>query len=233
MDIPLPVSLLLLVALSLASELDFTVEVPAGKFQCYFQAADTARHRTMEVDYQVIDGGDLNVNFMLLLGANIIVQDKMKTDGSHRINIDQTGDYQVCFDNTFSYQTRKVVFFEIFLFDANGNIDEPSVAGLAKPDDQLQEKMRQVGMTITDFHTGANRVKASLNKIEYYQALMRAQEARDRAIMNANFDRVTFWSLVHTLAMLSVGAVQVYMIRCLFEDNSKIGRLLRKGTRAD
>ena len=63
----------------------------------------------------------------------------------------------------------QVVFFEIFLFDANGNIDEPSVAGLAKPDDQLQEKMRQVGMTITDFHTGANRVKASLNKIEYYQ----------------------------------------------------------------
>lgn len=54
MDTLLPVSLLLLLAaLSLASELDFTVEVPAGKFQCYFQAADTAKHRTMEVDYQV------------------------------------------------------------------------------------------------------------------------------------------------------------------------------------
>ena len=33
---------------------------------------------------QVIDGGDLNVNFLLLLGGNVLVQDQMKTDSSHR-----------------------------------------------------------------------------------------------------------------------------------------------------
>ncbi|PIO52460.1 hypothetical protein TELCIR_19173 [Teladorsagia circumcincta] len=47
--------------------------------------------------------------------------------------------------------------------------------------------------------------------------------------MNANLDRVTFWSCTHTLVMMGVGALQVFLIRSLFEDNSKVGRLLRRG----
>lgn len=36
----------------------------------------------------------------------------------------RAGDYQLCFDNSFSYQHRKIVFFEIFLYDKDGNLDE-------------------------------------------------------------------------------------------------------------
>uniref|UniRef100_A0A8R1IWT2 GOLD domain-containing protein n=1 Tax=Caenorhabditis japonica TaxID=281687 RepID=A0A8R1IWT2_CAEJA len=104
----------LLIAALLASttliqcgEYDFTVEVPPGKFQCFFQPVDLAKHKTLEVDYQVIDGGDLNINFMILHGANILKQDQLKVDGSHRIELNQPGDYQVCFDNSFSYQFEK------------------------------------------------------------------------------------------------------------------------------
>uniref|UniRef100_A0A8R1IBZ1 GOLD domain-containing protein n=1 Tax=Caenorhabditis japonica TaxID=281687 RepID=A0A8R1IBZ1_CAEJA len=77
--------------------------------------------------------------------------------------------------------------------------------------------------------TSSQRNKNNLNKVEYHQALLRAHEARDRAVMGANFDRVTFWSVTHTLVMIGVAGVQVFMIRSLFEDNSKIGKVLRKG----
>lgn len=39
----------------------------------------------------------------------------------------QHGDYQICFDNSFSYQTRKVLFFELFLLDENGSFDETNM----------------------------------------------------------------------------------------------------------
>jgi len=220
-----------LCALSLVvegSEFDFTVEVAAGKFQCYLQAVENEKFKTMEIDYQVIDGGDLNVNFMVLLGGDIIAQDKMKTDGSHRLEIKTLGDYQICFDNTFSYQARKVVFFEIFLYDANGNLDDLDVAKMANQDLTLNAQMEAFGVTIGEFHSTSNRIKGSLNKIEYYQALMRAWEARDRAIMTANLDRVTFWSLLNGAVLLGVGLIQVFMIRSLFEDKSKVGRMLRR-----
>lgn len=83
----------------------------------------------------------------------------------------------------------------------------------------------------------------------HLQAILRAHEIRDRSVMTANLERVTFWSCTHTLVMLCVAGLQVrpyryfwsaerssdvfsfqvFLIRSLFEDNSKVGRLLRKG----
>ena len=45
--------------------------------------------------------------------------------------------------------------------------------------------------------------------------------------MEHNFERVNFWSIFNIVIMLCVGFIQVYMIRSLFEDKSKIGRALR------
>ncbi|KAK6747962.1 hypothetical protein RB195_000895 [Necator americanus] len=224
-----PALLLFLVALAAAAEMDFTVEIPPGKFQCYYQPVDVTKHKTIEVDYQVVDGGDLNINFMLLMGANVLLQENMKTDGSHRLDLQSSGDYQVCFDNSFSFQSRKVVFFEIFLMNEKGETDDHDFAGIALKDGDLEKKMEEFGVTIAGFHSSANRIKSQLNKIEYHQALLRAHEARDRAVMVANLNRVTFWSCTHTLLLIGVGALQVFMIRSLFEDDSKLGRLLRKG----
>lgn len=53
------------------------------------------------------------------------------------------------------------------------------------------------------------KIKNQLNKIEYYQALFRTYEAKDRAIMNANNDRVFFWSIINSLVLIFVGALQV------------------------
>lgn len=74
----------LIIPIIFASEYDLTVEVPAGKFQCFYQPVTDAKHKTMEIDYQVIDGADLNVNFMVLFGAEVLVQEVMKTDGTHK-----------------------------------------------------------------------------------------------------------------------------------------------------
>ncbi|XGW30888.1 hypothetical protein V3C99_009673 [Haemonchus contortus] len=226
-----------LLALLLASsatgvEHDFTVEVPPGKFQCYFQPVDTTKHKFLEVDYQVVDGGDLNINFMIILGADVLIQDSMKVDGSHRLDLQRSGDYQFCFDNSFSFQARKVVFFEVFLLNDLGQLDEMDYIKAARKDEDLERRMADLGVTIEGFRTSANHIKSLLNKIEYHQALLRAHEARDRAVMGANLDRVTFWSCTHTLVMMGVGALQVFLIRSLFEDNSKVGRLLRKGKSA-
>ncbi|KAK6040549.1 hypothetical protein COOONC_21946 [Cooperia oncophora] len=75
---------LLLASFAAAFEQDFTVEVPPGKFQCFFQPVDVTKNKFLEIDYQVVDGGDLNINFMILLGANVLIQDNMKVDGAHR-----------------------------------------------------------------------------------------------------------------------------------------------------
>jgi len=176
----------------------------------------------------VIDGGDLNINFMLIFGADILVQDQMKTDANHKIDLKGMGDYQFCFDNTFSYQARKVVYFEVYLTDAEGNIEDVDISQYAKNDAEFAKRSQDIGITLTDFHASANRMKTSLNKIEYYQSTLRGYEHRDSVIMQANLNRVSVWSIATTAAMIFVACLQVYTIRALFEENSKLGRALRR-----
>lgn len=66
-----------------------------------------------------------------------------------------------------------------------------------------------------------NNVKSRLGKSMQIQTLLRAFEARDRNIQESNFDRVNFWSIVNLAVMMLVSAVQVYLVRSLFEDKRK------------
>jgi len=227
-----PIVFLLIVwsfaTLSSASEYDYTIAVEAGRMSCYFQTVVDLKYHAMEIDYQVIDGGDLNINFLLLYGGNVLVQDQMKTDNSHRVSVkDQKGDYQLCFDNSFSYSDRKVVFFEIFLYDENNQLENIDYNAMAFKGKAEMGAMTEMAANVA---SATQRIKTSLNKAEHYQALLRAWEARDRAIMDANHTRVNFWSIVNTIVLISVGMVQVYLIRSLFEDNTRVGRLLKART---
>uniref|UniRef100_A0AAF5PJ59 GOLD domain-containing protein n=1 Tax=Wuchereria bancrofti TaxID=6293 RepID=A0AAF5PJ59_WUCBA len=207
------------------AEYAYTIEVDAGKHNCFFQTVNNTHHKFMEIDYQVVDGGDLNINFMMLFGTKILLQEMMKVEGSHKFSMEESGDYQLCFDNSFSYQTRKVLFFELFLLDENGSFDETNTVEEFGP---VRHEYSGLGFEMQKFQKASNNIKNLLNKIEYHQSLLRAYEARDRAIMNANFDRVTLWSVVNSIILVIVGLLQVYMIRSLFEDNSKLGQLLRR-----
>lgn len=67
-----------------------------------------------------------------------------------------------------------------------------------------------------------NNVKSRLGKSVQIQTLLRAFEARDRNLQESNFDRVNFWSIVNLVVMMLVSAIQVYLVRSLFEDKRNI-----------
>lgn len=67
-----------------------------------------------------------------------------------------------------------------------------------------------------------NSVKARLGKSVQIQTVLKAFEARDRNLQESNFDRVNLWSVVNLFVMMVVSAVQVYVVRSLFEDKRKI-----------
>lgn len=48
----------------------------------------------------------------------------------HRIAV-EVGDYELCFDNSFSYQASKTVYFDVFLEDKDGSVDDLQYRDLA------------------------------------------------------------------------------------------------------
>lgn len=67
-----------------------------------------------------------------------------------------------------------------------------------------------------------NNVKSRLGKSVQIQTVLRAFEARDRNLQESNFDRVNFWSMINLILMMVISAIQVYLVRSLFEDKRKI-----------
>lgn len=167
--------------------LQFIVE--PGKIECLYQPITDPKHVALELDYQVTDGADLDINFLVKNPRNVqIAYDFKKREGSHRIDVSDPangfGDYAFCFDNSFSMQAKKHVFFEIFLLDKDGNF----------LNNYESFKQQELFTSVVGFERITTKVKSNMNEVEKLQTQLRALESRDRSIMEANFTRVNFWT---------------------------------------
>ncbi|XP_012516610.1 PREDICTED: transmembrane emp24 domain-containing protein 5 isoform X2 [Propithecus coquereli] len=228
---------------------DFTFTLPAGQKECFYQPMPLKA--SLEIEYQVLDGAGLDIDFHLASPeGKTLVFEQRKSDGVHtqggseKLNKPagrqdgpkllpstirclehpwhialfvetEVGDYMFCFDNTFSTISEKVIFFELIL----DNMGEQA---------QEQEDWKKyitgtdmLDMKLEDILESINSIKSRLSKSGHIQTLLRAFEARDRNIQESNFDRVNFWSMVNLVVMVVVSAIQVYMLKSLFEDKRK------------
>jgi|ERR1712130_18985 len=205
------------------TESDYTIIVGGGKRDCYYESFK--KDQKFEIEYQVVDGGDLDITFEVFDPKNKrIVSDVRQEDGLHNIDTEAGGDFQFCFDNRFSRMTEKTVFWEIFLDDDDYDYDDDYEDedykefkdNLAK-DDYEEDTLK--GLT-----NSLNKIKGNHGKTLQFQAMLRAFEAKDRNVIEHNYERVNFWSMVHLVAMVATAVFQVFFLRSLFAQNTAHGQ---------
>ncbi|TSK58139.1 Transmembrane emp24 domain-containing protein 5 [Bagarius yarrelli] len=199
-------------AFSQSLDSDFTFTLPPGHKECFYQSMK--KDASLEIEYQVLDGAGLDVDFYLSSPTgHILASDFRKSDGVHTVETEE-GDYMFCFDNTFSSVSEKIIFFELILDNMDDGEDPESWKEYVQGADLLDMKLEDIMDTI-------NSVKARLGKSLQIQTLLKAFEARDRNLQESNFERVNIWSLTNLVVMVVVSCVQVYMLRSLFDDKQK------------
>lgn len=195
---------------------EFTYLLPPGRSECFFQPA--VKNGSMEVEYQVIAGAGMDVDFTLLSphGVNLVFEYR-RSDGVHVVEPTEEGDYQICFDNSFSRFSEKMVFFEIIVEGRGGDVGgDDEWAGLEEPEGSLLEyKLEDIRESMESLHK-------RLERSRQMQTVLRAFEARDRNLLEDNLWRVSFWSCASVMVMLCVALTQVYTVRKLFDDKRKV-----------
>lgn len=215
--IPLAVVFLTKTALGFSPNMDseFTFLLPAGRSECFFQT--TARNGSLEVEYQILAGAGMDVDFTILSPHGYqLVSEFRRSDGVHTVEPTEDGDYQICFDNTFSRFSEKMVFFEVILdgFAADeGGDDELPVVDEAE--NLLEYKLEDIKESMDSVHR-------RLERSRQMQAALRAHESRDRHLLEDNLWRVSFWSSVSLVIMMAVALTQVYTVRRLFDDKRRV-----------
>lgn len=216
-------SILLRTAHSLEKEI--TINVQPGKEDCFYEHAKSGD--VIDLEYQVIDGGhgDLDITFHLVdPNGRILKADFKKSENNHRIDSNISGDYRFCFDNTFSSYNSKTVFFELIIEGEDGPDWEDN--DVAKMDGTVTEEVYEV--TVQEIQDAIGRVRNSLSKARHIQDILKSTEARDRNMAEENYFKVNTFSLFQIATMIGVGFVQVVMLKSLFDDSSRVHKMLRK-----
>ncbi|XP_077426308.1 transmembrane emp24 domain-containing protein 1b [Vanacampus margaritifer] len=195
---------------------EFTFLLQPGKSDCFFQRA--IENGTMEVEYQVIGGAGMDVDFTILNPEGIpMIAETRRSDGVHVVETTVDGDYQVCFDNSFSHFSEKMVFFELYVEGERGDVGgEEEWAGLEEVDENM------VQYKLEDIREYMDSVHKRLERSRQMQTVLRAFEARDRNLLEDNLWRVSFWSCASMLVMLCVAFTQVFTVRKLFDEKRRV-----------
>uniref|UniRef100_A0A903Z086 GOLD domain-containing protein n=1 Tax=Anopheles minimus TaxID=112268 RepID=A0A903Z086_9DIPT len=207
----------------LAIQYEMTVNILPGNVDCFFETAKAGQ--TIDIEYQVIDGrfGNLDISFELAeVTGRTIFADYKKSDNNHRFPVPYDGEYKFCFDNSFSGANFKRVFFELI-------IEREGEEETNWPDYDLLEGLTPeefYAMKMQDMVDVIKRVHNNLTKARQLQNLLRSNEARDRNVAENNYFMVNLWSYFQILVMLSVGWVQVVMVKSLFDVGSRGYKLL-------
>uniref|UniRef100_A0A3B5MIH9 GOLD domain-containing protein n=1 Tax=Xiphophorus couchianus TaxID=32473 RepID=A0A3B5MIH9_9TELE len=212
---------------------EFTFLLPAGRSECFYQTA--IKNGTMEVEYQVIAGAGMDVDFTIISpqGARLIIENR-RSDGVHVVEPMEEGDYEICFDNGFSRFSEKMVFFEIIIEGQGGDVGgDDEFPGVEEPDGSLYSFFLLLfSISLCDLNTVAlcsvspqetmDSLHKRLERSRQMQTVLRAFEARDRNLLEDNLWRVSFWSCASVLVMLCVAVTQVYTVRKLFDDKRRV-----------
>jgi len=209
---------------------DYTVQVDGGQRACYSEHLKLPKgdkHETVE--YQVLDGGDLLIDASLHTpSGNLIFADYRKSDNTHRFQVTEEGEYQLCFDNGVSAYYERIIFFSLGDDDDDKDDDDDDDDYFKKIVNPDYKEMQEYDGKVNDFKYRFERIHQSIETIGRLQTTIRSVESRDRHIAERNYERVNFWSMVNLAVMVTVLIVQVFLIQSLFDDKSLLNRQLNK-----
>ncbi|KAK6013588.1 hypothetical protein OSTOST_21094 [Ostertagia ostertagi] len=122
-------------------------------------------------------------------------------------------------DNSYSYEN-KAVSISLHLLDAKGDyVRNPS---------ELKSS-EQVKVAVDVFEASTSRLMNHIDAADRLLVQIRVISNIDRSIAEQNFERVNWYGTVNTLVILIAAMAQVLLVRSLLTEDSKVGKLLRRG----
>lgn len=193
-----------LVSVVLSKKIELTFELPDSAVECFHE--DIAKDTSVSLEYQVITGGQFDVDVKVEDPHRKIIyqQNKMQYD-AHQFTASASGVYSICFSNEFSTFSHKLVYME---FNVGPEAPLPGVGDHAT--------------VLTQLESSAEEIHGHVNKIIDFQTHHRLRETQTRKRAEELNERVFWWSLGETMAVVIVTFGQVMVLKNFFSDRPSL-----------
>ncbi|XP_061905860.1 transmembrane emp24 domain-containing protein 1-like isoform X1 [Entelurus aequoreus] len=193
------------------TDMEFTFVLPAGSRECFYQS--TEKDSSLEFEYQVVGPPNVDVGFVMMSpSGRREAYDYRRSQAVHNVAQTEEGDYKLCFDNSFSRRKEKLLFFAIVITTSSNDTDdyEDLAADIITLDD--------MELTLDDIRTKMEKVYLSIQRGRLIQLMLRTFDTRDVHLQEDNLWKVTFWSFISIVCVLTVAGVQVYTLQSFFSN---------------
>ncbi|XP_035778765.1 transmembrane emp24 domain-containing protein 7-like [Anopheles albimanus] len=182
------------------NSVELTFELPDNARECFHE--EIQKQQTATLEFQVVSGGryDVDVTLESPTGEEIYRQIKTQFD-SYQFTASATGIYTACFSNEFSTFSHKIVYMDFQV-------------GEEQPLPGIEEH----ATVLTQLESSAQEIHKALNAILDYQTHHRLREAQGRKRAEDLNERVLWWSLTETIAILVIAIGQVLVLRNFFSE---------------
>ncbi|KAJ8977690.1 hypothetical protein NQ317_005422 [Molorchus minor] len=169
---------------------ELTFELPDSAKECFYE--EIPKNTSCTLEYQVVTGGPLRCRCV-----------SRRSKGQHFFHsytfvAPMHGVYKICFSNEFSTFSHKVVYMDFQVGD------EQPLPGL--------------GGACHCMEVSAQDIHKALTTILDYQTHHRLREAQGRKRAEDLNERVLWWSVMESLAILTIAVGQVFILKNFFTE---------------
>lgn len=185
-------------------------ELQDGAESCFYMKG--LKDDPMEIEFEVVEGGQMDIDYHIKDPEGTVLDSLTKEIFGYfkTEKLPLLGDYELCFSNEMSRFTHKKIFFrwtmgsnlDGFLTDPDHNIDDINALSETPEYNNLEYDILQI--------------REGLVEIEENLDHARNREHRHRSTVESISTRVWLWSITVTATIVGVSAVQVKMIKGLF-----------------
>ncbi|XP_060523748.1 transmembrane emp24 domain-containing protein 3 [Cylas formicarius] len=183
---------------------ELTFELTDNGKECFYE--EIRANTTATLEYQVVTGGQYDVDVVLEdPRRNVLYQQAKMQFDSHTFTAQTTGIYSACFSNEFSTFSHKLVYMDFQVGE-----EEP-LPGISNHITAL-----------TQMESSAVDIHKYLNVIIDLQTHHRLREAQGRKRAEDLNERVLWWSILESVAIVTIMVSQVFILKNFFTDKKPL-----------
>ncbi|CAI7666802.1 unnamed protein product [Penicillium palitans] len=184
-----------------------TYRLEANEKACFFTNVDQSNAK-VAFYFAVQSGGSFDVDYSVTApGGKIVLDGTKERQGDFVFTAQSVGEYTFCFNNEMSTFAEKMVDFEIAV-ENEQRAQLPSRQG-ASPEQtsSLEESIY--------------KLSAQLSTVSRNQKYFRTRENRNFSTVRSTERRIFNFSVIESLMMVSMAALQVFVVRFFFQGARK------------
>ncbi|KAG1137302.1 hypothetical protein G6F37_011339 [Rhizopus arrhizus] len=181
-----------------------TYNIGANEKACFYVMTDKPGKK-IGFYFAVQQGGSFDIDYEVKgPREEIILNGQQEKQADYVFTATDVGEYSFCFANEMSTFAEKLVDFEIL------------VEHEVRPEFKKDATGKEQPATLTAMEDTLLSISASLNKIHRTQRYFRTRENRNSATVFSTGDRLFWFFMLESLAIISIAVLQTFVIKNFF-----------------